>query len=36
VTFTFNLSNSAGADVPYTDTANVDNGIISSDISSQD
>jgi len=35
VTWTFDLSNSAGTNVPYTDTLTVDNGIITSDISSQ-
>jgi len=35
VTFTLDLSNSAGTDVPYTDTFNMDNGIITSNIYSQ-
>ena len=34
VTFTFDLSNSAGTDVPYTATFTVDNGIITSSTSS--
>ena len=35
VTWTFDLSNSAGTNVPYTDTLTADNGIIISDTSSQ-
>ena len=35
VTWTFDLSNSAGTNVPYTDTLTVVNGIITSDTSSQ-
>jgi len=35
VTFTFDLSNSAGTNVPYTATFTVDNGIITSSTSSQ-
>ena len=35
VTFTSDLSNSAGTDVPYTATFTVDNGIITSSTSSQ-
>lgn len=35
VTVTFNLSNSAGTNVPYTDTVTVQNGIITSNNSTQ-
>ena len=35
VTFTFDLTNSAGTDVPYTATFTVNNGIITSSTSSQ-
>ena len=35
VTWTFDLSNSAGTNVPYTDTLTVENGIITSATSSQ-
>ena len=35
VTWTFDLSNSAGTNVPYTDTLTMENGIITSSTSSQ-